>query len=351
MNYKRYFYGGGWVIGLLFSKMVLAQTLVINLYDVNGQGIDVNNVQINNILIDTLVKNPINGILEMIKVPYSFVFRACQSDPANPNSLYLEPWLTGQEPPCYMSSLDFIDAQVFGGMNDINGIPLPNRVQVNNVHDYTEKSTVASLYSVVFELNLEKLRLEQIDKYPSPPPNLSVGISSLSPSFPIMIVLSWGGNGRVDFDAHLTGPAPNLPPSYNNEFGRFHVYFGNKNYESIRLDTDDFSNSQPEIIEIFPPPGQDKLRPGVYRYSVHRFQGNDDFVEARVQVHLLIDNQEQVFEPQLFAEDNKYRNNTMMLTWEVFELIVDENGMIQVQPQQHYYASNPPEVRRKNQLN
>jgi hypothetical protein len=349
MNYQRYFYGGGWVICLLLSKMVLAQPLVINLSEVKGQGIDMNNVYINNILIDTLIPNFFTGILEWRKVAYSYKFRACQNDPVEPNTLYLEPLLTDLEPPCHMSPLDFTDSQVFGGMNDINGMPY--QVQLNHVRSYAQESepiddllnpnysAAANYYNIVLELNLEKLRLEQIDKYRSP-----------LPSFPIKIVLSWEESRRLDFDAHLTGPAPSpwLQGSYFNEPGRFHIYFGNKNYESIYLSTDDFSNSQPEIIEIYPPLGHEKLRSGIYRYSVHHFQGNDDFVAAKVQVHLLIDGQEQVFEPPLFAADDNYRNSTMLLTWKVFELIVNESGMIRVQPQQHYYRSNPPEVRRKN---
>ena len=349
MNYKRYFYGGGWVIGLLFSKMVLAQALVINLYDVNGQGIDVNNVQINNILITTLVQDPLTGVWSEIPVPHSYNFRACQSDPVDPNTLYLEPLLTGLKPPCYMSLLDFTDAQVVGGMNDIDGIPFPNRVQLSNVRNYAEELVVDSLnpnysaaatyYNIILELNLEKLRLEQVDKCLSPPP-----------SFPIKIVVFWEENRRLDFDAHLTGPAPDLPSSYYNEPERFHVYFGNKNYESIYLDTDYFSNSQPETIEIYPPPGQEKLRPGIYRYSVHHFQGNGNFVEAKVQVHLWIDGREQVFEPQ-FPPGKDDNWNSIMFRWEVFELIVDNNGMIRVQPQQNYVLSNPLEVRKKNKLN
>lgn len=349
MNYKRYFYGGGLVICLLFSKIVLAQALVINLYEVNGQGIGVNNVQINNILINTPIIDPITGLLKEVPLPFSYNFRACQSDPVDPNTLYLEPLLSGLEPPCYMSPLDFSDARVVGGMNDINGFSITNRVQLINVRSYADELVMDSLnpnysaittdYNIILELNLEKLRLEQVDKYPSPPP-----------SFPIKIIVLWEESRRLDFDAHLTGPAPELPGSYYNEPGRFHVYFGNKSYESIYLDADFFSNSQPETIEISPPPGQDKLKPGIYRYTVHHFQGNGNFVEAQVKVHLWIGGIEQVFEPQFpLGKDENW--NSSMFGWKVLELIVSENGMIQVQPYQDYALSNPPEVRRKHQLN
>jgi len=355
MNYKRYFYGGGWIVSLLFCKIVLAQSLVINLYDTQGQGIDVNNVQINNILIDTLVQNPLTGLPEWIAVPYSFVFRACQGDPVDPNTLYLEPLLTGAEPPCYISPLDFTDTQVVSGMNDNNGIPLRNWVQLNNVREYTEEMDLlnpnhseltTTYYNMTLELNLEKLRLEQREKYSISPPLIN-SMSSLKSDHQIMIVLSWDGNRRLDFDAHLTGPAPGLVGSYNNEPDRFHIYFGNKINEIAHLYTDDFSNSQPETMEISPPPGQEKLRPGIYRYSVHQFQGNGNFVEAKVQVHLWIGGLEQVFEPLLPpGNDDKYWNS-IMYKWEVFELIVSEDGMIQVQLQQNYAPSNPAEVRRK----
>lgn len=345
MNYKRYFYGGCWVIGLLFCKMVLAQSLVINLYDSQGQGVDVNNVELNNILIDTLVQNPLTGIPEWIAVPYSFVFRACQSDPIDPNTLYLEPLLTGAEPPCYPSPLDFTDTQVLGGMNDSNGIPLKNGVQLTNVREYTSKTTTTH-YNITLQLNLEKLHLEQREKYSISPPPINP-ITSLKSNHQIMIVLSWDGNRRLDFDAHLTGPAPGLVGSYNNEPERFHIYFGNKVNEVAHLYADDFSNSQPETIEISPPPSQEKLRAGIYRYSVHQFQGNGNFVEAKVQVHLWINGLEQVFEPLLPpGNDDKYWNS-IMYKWEVFELIVSEDGMIQVQLQQNYAPSNPAEVRRK----
>ena len=345
MNYKRYFYGGCWVISILFCKMVLAQDLIINLYDAQGQGIDVNHVQINNIFIDTLIINPLTGTSEWVAIPYSFVFRACQSDPLDPNTLYLEPLLTDTEPPsCYLSPLDFTDTQVFGGMNDNNG-KLQHWVQLNNVREYTEQPEVTTTYyNMALELNLELLHLEQRDKYPISPPSINL----TSPNHQIMIVLSWDGNRRLDFDAHLTGPAPGLGSSFYNEIDRFHVYFSNPNYEEVaRLYTDDFSNSQPEIIEIFPPLGQEKFRPGIYRYSVHHFQGNGNFVEAKVQVHLWIDGLEQVFEPLLPPEtDSKYWNS-IMYRWEVFELIVSEDGMIQIQMIQNYAPRAPAEIRRK----
>ncbi len=347
MKYKRYFYGGCLLVSLIFCQIALAEPLVINLYDSNGQGLGVDSVQINNILIDALVKNPFDpAVYEWKPLPFNFTFKACQSNPDDPNTLYLEPILNDEEPPCHMSSLNFMESQLVGQSHDW--------VQINNVRDTIQTQDNTTYYNITLELNLDKLRLEQREKHPiiSNPPLADDSSPIVAPKniIPkqIRIILSWEGNRRLDYDAHLTGPALGLPGSYYNEPDRFHIYFGNKDNEVAALYTDDFSHTQPEIIELFPPPGQETLRPGIYQYSVHHFQGTGNFVDAKVQVRLQIDQEpEQLFEPPLPPPENERHGNSTMQEWKVFQLIVDESGILQIQPLQNLTPSIPPaEVRR-----
>jgi putative cell wall-binding protein len=77
----------------------------------------------------------------------------------------------------------------------------------------------------------------------------------------LRVVLTWGYDPR-DLDSHLTGPAP--------DGGRFHVYFGDREYFHdgllyADLDVDDTTSYGPETTTIRRRVG------GTYRFSVHDY--------------------------------------------------------------------------------
>ncbi len=76
----------------------------------------------------------------------------------------------------------------------------------------------------------------------------------------LRIVLTWGVSPS-DLDTHITGPT--------NSSERFHVYYGNKAYESaVFLDTDDTESYGPETVTI------KSFSAGMYRYSVLNYSNS-----------------------------------------------------------------------------
>ena len=71
----------------------------------------------------------------------------------------------------------------------------------------------------------------------------------------IRIVLTWGEQ-PFDLDSHLTGPSAT---------GRFHVFFANRQSNSVDLDLDDVFSFGPETTTIR------NRRTGTYRFSVHDY--------------------------------------------------------------------------------
>lgn len=88
------------------------------------------------------------------------------------------------------------------------------------------------------------------------------------------ITLTWNKNPE-DLDAHLTfdGPA-----------GREMLYYaGEASDNSAVLDTDDQDGWGPEIITIY------TLHDGVYRYSVHHFDGTDTIATGGTRLNMVVD--------------------------------------------------------------
>jgi hypothetical protein len=370
MNYKYFLYRGCLIFSLLLSSLTYAGIVVDLNQSFRGDFVTDENgiilrdkIKINNILVDTEVKpfpeHPEH--VELRLIPFDLVFRACQSDPNNFDTVYLEPLLTGQEPPCLLTVLDFSNSQIFNRLEQgnhwlgIHNVRSYLEVKIEDPFDPNRTEVITTHYNITFEFNYDNLHLEHRWRDIVQPPSK------------IKILLEWGDN-PYDLDVHLTGPAPGLAGTYNNEPDRFHLYFGNKHADISTLHTGEFSDTKPEEITIFPPPGRETLREGIYRFTVHHFSGSGNIVDSGAQVQLWIYNNpddepaDQLFTPIvdnplpvidnngiLISHEENKRGRKEMEMWIVFDLHITDDGMVTVRPIQNYaHGINPSEVRRGN---
>ena len=319
MIYKRLLYGSSLVVFLFLSQLALAQSTVDFAHS-RGFGIlperpDL--VQIDNIRIDTIVHIPFE-VERVETVYYNILLKACESG----NTIYLEPILSGEEPSCVPSRLDFSASFTPEGVTSFD------RLQFNNV----------LLHTVVMDpLNPQQMTVT------SEPRNLvfrydSIMVRLIQVTTPqqIAISLNWGENPR-DLDAHLTGPTC----VKQNEFdlmcdpnNRFHIYFRSSNADIASMEIGEFSETKPEKIIIRPPEGANTLRPGIYRYIVHHFVGTENIANSGAVVRLYIgDEPARVFTP---PPDYTQFLSGEYDAWTVFELLVTSEGMVEIIPIQRY---------------
>ncbi|RKZ40207.1 MAG: hypothetical protein DRQ41_09675, partial [Gammaproteobacteria bacterium] len=295
-------------------------------------------VQINHVLIATQIKAPFasNKPTMWQQVPFDVIFKACFSD-GEESLVIIRYRLSGTveffpmfEPFCQGSLLDFSETQILGIVNEES-----HWLQLHNIRHHKEviventREIITTHFNLAFEFNLETLKLEARWEYIIPPPQQMINI-----------LLDWGENPH-DLDGHLTGPDWGLPGSYNNEPDRFHIYFANKNNEIAILDTGEFSNTKPEMVNIFPPYGEERLREGIYRFTVHHFNGSGCICDSGATVRLKIgDRPDRLFMPP----QGDFAGSPMDI-WTVFELQVAGNGEVVVIPLQYYGSSNPSQIR------
>jgi uncharacterized protein YfaP (DUF2135 family) len=125
-------------------------------------------------------------------------------------------------------------------------------------------------------------------------------------------VLTWGQTPR-DLDSHITGP--------NLAGGRFHVYYGNRNYYYdnmlyCNLDVDDVTSYGPETVTIY------HQTEGMYRYSVH------DYTNRHSTTSYILSNSGAIVRVYFGAELQQtfyVPTNRIGTLWTVFELV---NGVI-----------------------
>lgn len=146
----------------------------------------------------------------------------------------------------------------------------------------------------------------------------STGAGSLV-SGQFRVILTWGQNPD-DIDSHLTGPAA--------DGTRWHVYFSAKTGgDMCGLDVDDMSSYGPETTTCPRTGSATTLRPGVYRYSVHHYDGTTNIGTSGANVRLE------------FGNGTVYNYTPPAATyagskdvWTVFELTVNSNGSVSVAP-------------------
>lgn len=139
------------------------------------------------------------------------------------------------------------------------------------------------------------------------------------------VVLTWGEN-PYDLDSHLTGPA-------SDSTTRFHVYYSSKTHDVASLDVDDTSSYGPETVTVSPPSGATTLRPGIYRYSVHHYGGSNTIGTSGASVRLSLSNgTTYTYTPGSALSFSGYKD-----VWTVFELTVDNNGVMYIAPVDSVY--------------
>lgn len=183
---------------------------------------------------------------------------------------------------------------------------------------------------------------------------ITLELLPLPPPRQVRIILDWADEQRLDLDAHLTGPDPGAPPSYQNEPDRFHLYFGNKlvgctdNHCLAEIHyADDTLETKPETITLSPPAGESKLRPGTYRLVVHQFAGTGSLMEVGLQIRLQIEGQpDRVFTPPPWEQAEGELANDRDDIWRPFKLEVSEDGQVIVTPAKKDYTIgiSPAEV-------
>ena len=121
----------------------------------------------------------------------------------------------------------------------------------------------------------------------------------------ISVRLTWGQNPS-DLDTHLIGP------------NGYHVWYADKGSLSTapfaQLDVDDVSSFGPEVLTVLNFPGA-----GVYHYAVHHFAGSSTISGSPARVELTLDGRRTVFVPPR-------RQGNADKWWNVFDLVVDDNG-------------------------
>ncbi len=125
---------------------------------------------------------------------------------------------------------------------------------------------------------------------------------------PLAATLTWGENPR-DLDTHLIGP------------NGLHIYYVNQGSLSsepfINLDVDDTTSFGPEVLTALSFP-----EAGTYHYSVYRYSGSSTISASPARVEVVVNGQRHVFVPPAGQTDERW--------WNVFDIIVDENGAISI---------------------
>lgn len=340
-----YIYGCCLIISLLLCNLSYAQNIMVDFRQsyggiINEKGVQLKDrVQVNNMLIGVKAIDPFdpNKVIWNI-LSFDVIFKACLLNQQYvlmainyrpSNTEHFLP-LFEQEPPCN-NVLDFSNSYTMS-------IPdKPNWLEVKNIRSHTE---VTNHYNVRFEFNTTNLALEQR------------GFQNALPPHQVNISLDWDSIS-ADLDAHLTGPAPGAPKTFNNEVDRFHIYFSNKKNDVAILKIGEFSQTKPEVVTIFPPQKNTKtLRTGLYRFTVHNFKGSGTIVESKAKVRLQIGNDpEQLFTPPPIKNSSPLSSRRInssgerLGAWVVFELLVTDDGMVAVRPIQKYLSNvNPSQI-------
>jgi hypothetical protein len=335
------------LLGLMGVIPVQSYAFDISFEQSTCAALNSNTVQVNNIRVDTEIANPFDPSRPDIYSIYydvPFVFDV--------DSLHLVPNLgsaapaPGTDDNGSCANLSVIVNNAVTG-NALSGASITVRSNAQNTNE-TGQVTLSGLPAgnALVATSLPGYDADQTSKELACGDNtLSVALNPNTPAEgglrpdQIRVVLTWGEN-PVDVDAHLTGPAPGLAATDRNDVDRFHVYWYNSSSGDnvATLDVDDVASFGPETITISPPSDGTGLRPGVYRYSLHHYEGSD--VMADAQVKLFVGNEvARTFTP------NASQLQGVSDIWTVFELSVN-NGQVTVLPVNTYSQGASGTVRR-----
>jgi len=337
MKYKYYLHRGSLLLLLCLAPFTLIADNYIDLKHSHGFGIDTHKLRLNNVYIETPhPENPEEKTGAHYNVTFEIDFE----------SLHLIPVQVDET----CASMEFVVKHEFEGYPiefvNINteyqfqqtnrdgfvrfeGLP-PRNVKVRFEHEgfnYFEREV---------ELNCQHTVFNEIKLQPLPPKPVAKHIH---------IELNWGEEPR-DLDVHLTGPAPGLEASYKNAHDRFHLYFGSESSDVARLTIDQFSNTKPEVIDIYPPPEHDKLRAGRYCLIAHHFNGAGNLAHSGAQVSVWIDSEHETnhytyMPPPANDEQLNGENDDV---WYAIDLHVNEHGQVDIIPIHTYNKQVNPNV-------
>ena len=300
-----------------FSAPLAFAQYTIDLSSARGSGLNSTDISLENIRVSQVVANPFSpGTNTTNTATYTVTFRL------DPVTLHLVPVQVGTDTGCADVSVTVTNA-VLGQNSPIAGatVTISGQTATTNsqgVATFTGRpsgavtiSAVASNYVVTSQPALLSCTV---------PNNISVSMSPSTGSGALIagsfrVITTWGENPR-DLDSHLTGPD-------GTATGRWHVYYSAKTAgDMCGLDVDDTSSFGPETMTC-PRSGVSTLRPGIYRYSVHHYNGTGNIGNSGANVRLeLAGGQFYNFTPPA----GSYVGSSDV--WTVFELTVNTDGTV-----------------------
>lgn len=304
-------------VSVLSGQMALAQ-VTIDLSSTRGSGINTTDISLENIRVSQVVANPFSpGTTTTNTATYTVTFRL------NPTTLHLEPVTVGSDTGCAAVSVTVTNA-VLGQSSPIPGATVTISGQTattdaQGVATFTGRpagavniSAVASNFVVTSQPAILSCATGNSVSVSLSP---STGAGALTAGS-FRVITTWGENPR-DLDSHMTGP--------DSTTGRWHVYYSAKTAgDMCGLDVDDTSSFGPETVTC-PRAGVTALRPGIYRYSVHHYNGNGNIGNASANVRLeLAGGQFYNYTPPA----GSYVGSSDV--WTVFELTVNTDGTVSV---------------------
>lgn len=328
------------LIGLLLFPQVILAAMTIDFSGTTGVALSADRVLIKNIRVDNEVPNPFDPSRPTVySVYYDVPFRFDMA------TLHLIPDLSGavsNTPERNCANLVVAVTDAYTG-RFLAGAS----VTVGSANQFSASTdgnaTFANLPSGVASITVSANGYENSTRTPllacgsnslGVALNPTTGSGALTAS-QVRIILNWGEN-PVDLDAHLTGPEPGLAVSSINDADRFHVYWSNQaSADNVAvLDVDDTSSFGPETMTISPPSNQTVLRPGVYRYSVHHYEGSSTIAASGANVEVIAGSEHRSFTPPAGGVGVKD-------VWTAFELVV-ESGHITIRPVNTYQQGVSP---------
>lgn len=311
----------------LMASAAFAQT--IDFSSTRGAGVSQSDVLIENIRVLVPVPNPFQpGTTTTVETNYNVNFRF------DPTTLHLVPTGLQQTGGEGAQACATANVTVFDALRGANA-PLPNAsvtlggqtAQTNAQGVATFSALPPSLFTITAVAQNYRQASQAAVLNCTAPNNIAMALSPSSPAAGGLVagqfraILTWGQNPS-DLDSHMTGPASTTDQ-------RWHVYYSNKLAgDMCGLDVDDTTSYGPETVTC--PRTNDtttRLRPGVYRYSVHHYSGTTNIGSSGANVRLeLPGGQTYTYTPPAGA----YLGTNDV--WTVFELTVDGNGTMRVAP-------------------
>ncbi len=322
------------------SGPVLAQGFTIDFSSATGFGVsDPEKLQTNNVIVN--MTNPLTGILT---IPVNLVWRfnyttlALEIDGVEATTATTDPKACDAFPSLTVSVTNALTGDVIEGAtmqaesqsanSDANGEATLTGLPVSS---FPVSVTANGFVGVSITATLECGDQEHIgvSLLPSDDPGTIAG--------DIRIILSWGTD-PIDLDSHCSKyeDGDPFPSTERNAMEQaFHIYWNNRSETGVpvELDVDDVSSFGPETITITKVDGE--FEPGIYRYSVHHYDGASNIPASGASVKVYQgDTLMGTYNPPAAGDTNPGDN----WAWRVFEIVVDGDGNVAYNTSGEYYG-------------